>query len=260
LISVESDVKAMTRSHSHRHAHRRRKRTSGTARIGIAGAVTGVAGVVAAAALIVVVRSHGGPGEPAPRTVAVQTGTAHLQGSAGRESIAANRIPSQLKTGDRLDVSTPEGFSYSLAAVEAGTSGRPLASTRTTPPPGMTLAYVDYVITNTGTATALLDFPADLFVRRSLVPAAAQSHCAPQPGVPADMCALPDHTDVVNTLGFAPPATRDEDQYIPAGARYLVRVATDTPVSATATRRDLGLYVWNPRFTPDRRALAVPLP
>jgi hypothetical protein len=220
------------------HSHRRRKRTRHAARLGIAGGVTGVLGVGAVAGLIVVVRAHGDRTEPTPRTVAVRTSATTVKGalSGGVRSLA------QLKTGAKLDVSTPDGFSYSLAAVKAGTSDRPLASTRTPPPNGTTLGYVDYVITNTGTAPALLDFPADLFVKRSLAAGAAQNRCMPQPGAPADMCTLPDHTDVVNTLGFAPPRTEDEDQYIPAGASYL------------------GLYVWNPRFTPDRRAVEVPIP
>lgn len=228
--------------------------------MGIAGGVTGVLGVAGAATLIMVVRAHTDHGAPAPRAVAAQTTAPRVQSPVHPGSVAGVRRPPELKTGDRLAVSTPDGFTYSLAAVKAGTSERPLASTRTTPPSGTTLGYVDYMITNTGTAPALLDFPADLFVRRSLVPASAQGRCMPQPGAPADMCTLPDHTDVVNTLGFAPPSSQDEDQYIPAGASYLVRVATDLPVRAATTDHDLGLYVWNPRFAPDRRALAVPLP
>ena len=117
------------------------------------------------------------------------------------------------------------------------------------------------MITNTGTAPALLDFPADLFVRRSLVPASALAHrCMPQPGAPEDMCTLPDTTDVVNTLGYPAPRTQYEDQYIPAGASYLVRVASTLPVSPGVAKDDLGLYVWNPRFVPNRRAVRVALP
>src|SRR5262245_11856708 len=124
----------MARSHSHHRAHRRRKQTPGIARVAIVGAAIGATGVVAAA-LFVAVRSPGDPVEPAPRIMAARTGAPGLQSSAPRDPIDARRIPSQLKTGDRIDVTTPEGFSYSLAAVEAGTSERPLASTRTTPPP-----------------------------------------------------------------------------------------------------------------------------
>lgn len=228
------------------HSHRRQKRARHTARRGIAGGVTGVLGVVAVAGGIVFVRAHGHRSEQTPHAMAARTSVA--------------RAPERLTTGDRLDVSTPDGFSYSLAAVKAGTSDRPLASTRTPPPSGSMLAYVDYVLTNTGTEPALLDFPADLFVKRSLVPAPTRGRCMPQPGAPSDMCTLPDDTDVVNTLGYAPPKTQDEDQYIPAGASYLVRVATDLPVSTGTGARDLGLYVWNPRFIPDRHAVQVPIP
>ena len=260
LIYVEPDVKPMTRSHPRHHAHRRQKPSRGAARLGIAGAVTGVLGVAAVAGLIVVVRVHDGGSEPAPRPVAVRTSASRPPSSVRRGSVSGVHRLDQLKTGTELDVSTPEGFTYSLAAVKAGTSERPLASTRTPPPKGDTLGYIDYVLTNTGTEAALLDFPADLFVRRSLVPAAARGRCMPQPGVPAALCTLPDHTDVVNTLGFAPPKSEDEDQYIPAGASYLVRVATDMPVRTGTGRHDLGLYVWNPRFAPNRRAVEVPLP
>jgi len=250
----------MTRSHPHHHAHRRQKQARSSVRLGIAGGVTGVLGVAAVAGLIVVVRAHGGESGPPPRPMAVRTSASRPQSSVRRGTVPGVRSLDQLKTGTQLDVSTPEGFSYSLAAVKAGTSERPLASTRTPPPEGDTLGYIDYVITNTGTDEALLDFPADLFVRRSLVPAAARGRCMPQPGVPDALCTLPDHTDVVNTLGFAPPKSEDEDQYIPAGASYLVRVATDMPVSTGVTGHDLGLYVWNPRFAPNRHALEVRLP
>jgi hypothetical protein len=232
------------------HSHRRQRKARNAARLGIAGGVTGVVGVAAVAGLIVVVRAHGRQVEPPPRTVAASTT------STGGQSLA------RLSTGTKLDLSTPDGYTYSIAAVKAGTADRPLASTSTPAPAGATLAYIDYVITNTGTRPALLDFPADLFVKRSLVPHAvlAANRCMPQPGAPSDTCTLPDHTDVVNTLGFPPPTSQDDDQYIPAGAGYLVRVATDLPVSTSARQDDLGLYVWNPRFVSDRQAVKVELP
>jgi hypothetical protein len=239
------------------HSHRRQKQTRHAAPLGISGGVTGVLGVGAVAGLIVVVRAHGDHTAPTPRTVAVRTSATTVNRALSGGGV---RSLAQLKTGTKLDVSTPDGFSYSLAAVKAGTSDRPLASTKTAPPNGATLGYIDYVITNTGTAPALLDFPADLFVKRSLTAGTGKNRCMPQPGAPADMCTLPDHTDVVNTLGFPPPRTEDDDQYIPAGASYLVRVATDLPVSTSTGTHDLGLYVWNPRFTPDRRAVEVPIP
>jgi hypothetical protein len=86
----------------------------------------------------------------------------------------------------------------------------------------------------------------------------ATNRCMPQPGAPSDMCTLPDHTDVIDTLGSPKPRSEDGDQYIPAGASYLVRVATDMPVGTSTGQDDLGLFVWNPRFAHDRRAVAVP--
>lgn len=236
----------MTASH---HSHRRR-RTRSAARLALAGGATGVIGVTAVAALIAVLRVHGHRDEPAPRQVAAGAGASH--GTA----------LSRLKTGTELDLTTPDGYTYAIAAVRAGTADRPLHDSRTPPPAGATLAYIDYVITNTGTQPALLDFPADLFVRRSALPAsvAAGGRCMPQPGAPADFCTLPDHTDVVNTLGYPPPPTQEGDQYIPPGAGYLVRVATDLPVNASIRPEDMALYVWNPRFVADRRAVLVPLP
>jgi hypothetical protein len=245
--------------YTHSHSHRRQKQARRAARLGIAGGVTGVVGVGAIAGLILVVRAHGNHTGPTPRTVAARTDSSRARTQLPGAQTGVHSL-SQLKTGPELDVSTPDGFSYSLAAVKGGTSDRPLASTRTPPPHGTTLAYGDYVLTNTGTAPALLDFPADLFVKRSLVPARAAGRCMPQPGAPADRCTLPDHTDVVNTLGFAPPRSTDGDQYIPAGASYLVRVATDLPVDTSVSQHDVGLYVWNPRFTPNRRAVLVAFP
>lgn len=235
----------MERNH---RSHRRRTKARRAARLVIAGGATGVVGVVAIAVLTVALRDGlaDGPGK---------------RDAAARSSASAGIGLIGLRTGDKLSLTTPDGFTYDVAGMKAGTSDRPLSTTRTPPPSGATLAYADYVITNTGTRPALLDFPADLFVRRSkLPPKAPANRCMPQPGAPADMCTLPNHTDVVNTLGFAPPTSADGDQYIPAGASYLVRVATDMGVSADIGPADLGLYVWNPRFVPDRKAVKIAFP
>ncbi len=239
----------MTLDSTH-HSHRRHKKARSTARLGVLGGVTGVVGVAAAAGFVVYGHAHGDRAEPAPDPMAVRT-----------SAIDAKPHPKP-HTGDALDVSTPDGFTYSLAAVRFGTSDRPLMSTRAKPPAGTTYAYIDYMITNTGTAPALLDFPADLFVKRAAVPASvlAGNRCMPQPGAPADMCTLPDDTGVVNTLGYPAPKTQYEDQYIPAGASYLVRVATTLPVTAGVTGDSAGLYVWNPRFVTSRQAVEVALP
>ncbi|GAA4625947.1 hypothetical protein GCM10023196_032160 [Actinoallomurus vinaceus] len=236
------------------HRSHRRKKARNTARLAIAGGVTGVVGVVAVAGLMFIVRAHGTSTESEPGTVAATT-------KAGARP-AHSRTLAQLKLGPKLDLTTPDGYLYDIAAVEAGTDDKPLSGTKTPPPEGATLAYVDYVITNTGTDPALLDFPADLFVKRSALPdsVAATGRCMPQPGAPSDMCTLPDSTEVIDTLGFAPPKSQEGDQYIPAGASYLVRVATDMGVKKGIQRDDLGLYVWNPRFVTNRQAVKVEFP
>jgi hypothetical protein len=236
------------------HRSHRRKKSGNAARL-IAGGVTGVVGVVAVAGLVFAVRTHGSHAGHDPGTVTAKTDAAAVGTSHGRRL-------AQLKLGPKLDLSTPDGYTYSIAAVEAGTGDKPLSGTRTPPPDGATLAYIDYVLTNTGTQPALLDFPADLFVKRSALPAsvAATGRCMPQPGAPSDVCTLPDTTQVVDTLGSPAPRSQDGDQFIPAGASYLVRVATDMGVDKGIQRADLGLYVWNPRFVADRQAVRVEFP
>jgi hypothetical protein len=237
------------------HRSHRRKKAGNAARFGLVGGATGIVGVVAVAGLMLAVRAHGTSTEHAPGTVAATTDAA---GAATKHG----RTLAQLKPGPKLDLTTPDGYTYSISAVEAGTGDKPLSASRTPPPEGATYAYVDYVITNTGTQPALLDFPADLFVKRSVLPASVEAtgRCMPQPGAPSDMCTLPDTTEVVDTLGFAPPKSQEGDQYIPAGASYLVRVATDMGVDKGVQRADLGLYVWNPRFVANRQAVRVEFP
>jgi hypothetical protein len=237
------------------HRSHRRKKAGNAARLGIAGGVTGVVGVAAAAGLILTVRTHGTPAERGPGTMTAKT-------EAAAAGTPHGRTLAQLKAGPKLDLTTPDGYTYSIAAVGSGTGGKPLPRGGTPPPEGATLAYIDYVLTNTGTRAALLDFPADLFVKRTALPAsvAASGRCMPQPGAPADMCTLPDSTEVIDTLGFAPPRSQEGDQFIPAGASYLVRVATDMGVDKGVQRDDLGLYVWNPRFVTDRQAVKVEFP
>lgn len=232
----------MTGSH---RSYRRRKRGKSAARLVIAGGATVVA-VAVIATLTVVVRNH-------LANIAGRDDTA--AGSSASTGVGVNR----LHTGEKLSLSTPDGFTYDIAGVKAGTSDHPLPTSGAPLPTGTTLAFADYVMTNTGTQPALLDFPADLFVRRSKLPPGGPA-CVSQVGVPATLCAVPEHADVVNTLGFPPPSSQDDDQFIPPGATYLVRVATYAGVRKDIAPSDLGLYVWNPRFIPDRSVLKVQLP
>ncbi|REE99274.1 hypothetical protein [Thermomonospora umbrina] len=239
-------------SNSHR-SHRRRKK-SNAGRLGLAGALTGVLGIGAVAAGYLALK----PDDSAPQSppgVNSRTGTGAGAGTGG--AVGTADAPS---TGPTLSVTTPEGYGYSLGAAESGTDDRPL--TRSTPPPsGGTYAYAEYVLTNTQHQPVLLDFPADIFVPTEHVPSSARQRCMPQPGVPEDMCTLPNHSEVRKRLnGSGPPITQDGDTLMPAGASYLVRVATDLPVDPGVADGDVRLFVWNARFTSDLKGIEVELP
>jgi len=235
---------------SHRSHRRRKKRSAG--RLGLAGAATGVVGVVLVAVIIVVLRSTGSDG--------ANTRAPHTDGAPAVSGGAVGQVRTP-RTGSPLHLTTPDGFGYDVAAARGGTNDRPLESDTRRPPAGQTYAYVDYVLTNTRNQEDLVDFPADLFVRRALVPAQVRARCMPQPGVQGDMCTLPNHSAVIGYLnGSKAPIEESGDQYMPPGASYLVRVATTQPVEKGAGLGDMRLYVWDARYISDRRAVEVPFP
>ncbi|WP_067479894.1 hypothetical protein [Actinomadura hibisca] len=240
-------------SNSYR-SHRRRKKKSNAGRLGLAGALTGVVGIAAVAVGIMVMRPDGGGADPAAPPAAASGGQ---QDEGGGAIPAAGSAP---KTGAPLSLTTPEGYGYGLAAVKAGTDGHPLDSSKPSPA-GSGYAYADYVLTNNQRRPVLLDFPADLFLPKDRVPASAQERCMPQPGVPSAMCTLPNHSKVIARLnGSRPPVKQDDDTFIPAGASYLVRIATDLPVKDGLADSDVKLYVWETRFTNDRKGIELSFP
>lgn len=239
-------------SNSHR-SHRRRKK-SNAGKLGLAGALTGVLGIGAVAVGFVLLQ----PGDDKPKDqpgLTAEGGDTSGQGGGGAAGTA--KTP---KTGPTLSITTPEGYGYALGAASSGTDDKPLP--RSTPPPtGTTYAYVDYVLTNSQQRAVLLDFPADLFVPKEQVPEAERERCMPQPGVPDSMCTLPNHSAVTARLnGSKPPTIQDGDTLMPSGASYLVRVATDLPVNSGVGASDIKLYVWNARFTSDRKGIEITLP
>jgi hypothetical protein len=218
----------------------------------LAGAATGVAGVMLVAVVIVLLRSadSGGAGIQAPGDGGPPAVNGGLAGPA--------RTP---KTGQPLRLHTPEGFGYTVAAAHGAANDEPLPTGHTPLSSGTTYAYVDYVLSNTQGRPVLLDFPGDLFVRRDRVPATARRRCMPQPGVPGDMCTLPNHSAVIGYLdGSKPPIEDAGDRYIPPGASYLVRVATTMPVVKGLRQSGMRLFVWDARYISDRRAVEVPFP
>ncbi|MGI5203144.1 hypothetical protein ACQEU6_16405 [Spirillospora sp. CA-108201] len=228
-------------------SHRRRKK-SHAGRVGLAGALTGAVGIAAVAGAIMVLRPGTGDG-----------GSSSPPGLASQGDAAGASVPAP-KAGPQVGFTTPEGYGYSLAAVMAGTSRQPLGATQA-PPSGTTYAYADYVLTNSGRRPVLLDFPADLFMPKSQVPASARERCMPQAGVPDDMCTLPNHSKITARIdGSKAPVEEGGDTMLPAGASYVVRIASDLPVKEDLSADDLRLYVWNARFTSDRKGIRLDFP
>ncbi|MEU8117277.1 hypothetical protein AB0C21_01045 [Spirillospora sp. NPDC049024] len=237
----------MANSRQPYRSHRRRKKSQ-AGRLGLAGAVTGAVGIAAVAGVIVFLRPGTGGGDPAPPVLA-------SQGDGG----GGSSVPAP-KAGPPVGFTTPEGYGYSLAAVMAGTSRQPLGATQA-PPDGTTYAYADYILTNSQRRPVLLDFPADLFMPKSQVPASAQERCMPQAGIPDDMCTLPNHSTITARVGGSKAPVEDGgDTMMPAGASYVVRIASDLPVKEDLSADDLRLYVWNARFTSDRKGVQLAFP
>ncbi|NDU74746.1 hypothetical protein GWI34_19255 [Actinomadura sp. DSM 109109] len=238
----------MSNSRQPYRSHRRRRK-SHAGRAGLAGALTGAVGIAAVAGAIVVLRpgTDDGGGSSAPSL-------------ASRGEAAAGASVPAPKAGPPVDFTTPEGYGYSLAAVRAGTSRQPLGATQA-PPSGTTYAYADYVLTNNRRRPVLLDFPADLFMPKSQVPSSARERCMPQAGIPDDMCTLPNHSRITARIGGSKaPFDESGDTMLPAGASYVVRIASDLPVEDGLSPDDLRLYVWNARFTSDRKGVPLDFP
>ncbi|MFD0899868.1 hypothetical protein [Actinomadura sediminis] len=230
---------------------RRKPRRAGAGRLGLAGALTGAVGIAAIAAGIVVLRpgADGGSGGAPPSRAS----------GAGAVSPSLTSQPAP-PTGTAVNFTTPEGYGYGLAAVGSGTGAEPLGATEA-PPSGTTYAYADYVLTNTQRRPVMLDFPADLFMPVAQVPEDARERCMPQVGIPEDMCTLPNHSEIIARVdGAEPPFEEAGTQMMPAGATYLVRIASDLPVQEGVSADDLKLYVWNARYTSDRKGIELPYP
>jgi hypothetical protein len=237
----------MSNSYQPHRSHRRRKKTH-AGRLGLAGAATGAIGIAAVAGAIVFLRPSGGS-DPAPPTLAGQ----------GESAQPGRSVPAP-KTGPPVNFTTPEGYGYSLAAVMAGTNRQPLGATAA-PPAGTTYAYADYVLTNSQRRPVLLDFPGDLFMPKSEVPADARERCMPQAGIPDDMCTLPNHSKITARVdGSKAPIEDSGGTLMPAGASYVVRIASDLPVKDGLSADDLRLYVWNARYTSDRKGIQLAFP
>jgi hypothetical protein len=193
-----------------------------------------------------------------PQNAGSGGGTSTSGGTTDSSGLPTVKAP---QAGPVLTLNTPEGYGYGLSAVKAGTEAKPLGGDLEPPGEGLTYAYADYVITNTERRPALLDYPADLFLPLEHVPESARSRCMPQPGIPNGVCTLPNKSRVTARVeGSAPLVVEGADKLIPPGASFVVRIATEIPVDAGTEPGDLRLYVWNARFTSDRKGIEIAFP
>ncbi|MEO3783120.1 hypothetical protein ABGB12_07315 [Actinocorallia sp. B10E7] len=211
---------------SHRSAGSRRKK-SNTGRIATAAALTAVLGAGAVCAVVLIVKE--GETSPAARSPAV----------TGSPSVPAP------EAGEPVALTSTDGFTYRIAAVGGGrkVNGQ---------------AYIDYTITNTGPGKAPMERPGDLFLDRGKT--LSGSRCMEQPGAEKGKCTLENSSTIIGYVDGAPPlVVEGADEYIPAGASYLIRISTRERVKEL-TRQDLALYVWDVRFIEDRKARLIPFP
>jgi len=83
----------------------------------------------------------------------------------------------------------------------------------------------------------------------------------PQAGIPDDMCTLPNHTKITARIdGAKAPVDDNGSPMMPAGASYVVRIVSDLPVNDDLSASDLRLYVWNARYTSDRKGIRLTFP
>ncbi|MDL4772718.1 hypothetical protein [Actinomadura xylanilytica] len=247
-VRETSGVEVRLGSRSSRNRERRERERAGRRNGLIAAGVLGLAAAVAGGLLLLPASGDDNAGG-AP--VSAQTGA-----PAGRAAGAP--LP---RRGKPVVVGTADGSKYRIEAVTGGTGGGVTAPQSSAQSSGAAGAYVEYVLSNPSDRQVLLDFPGDVFLKRSLVSARARGRCMPQAGVPEDMCTPPIKSDVVRRLAGAALVSGDGgDKFMPPGASYLVRATVAVPVDKQVARRDLHLYVWKQLYMADHLAKEAPFP
>jgi hypothetical protein len=241
-IHDTSGIQVRLRSGSGSHARvtrakPKRKRRLGLA-LGVAVGLVGVAAVATGGAMFALRSSDDNP---------------------AAKPAAAGPMP---KSGPGVDVGTSDGSKYEVKAVTGGTNEGVVESVQSSPlPSGSAFAYIDYVLSNPSKQKVLLDFPADVFVKRSLVAPQARGRCMWQAGVPESMCTPPTTSDVVRRLaGGALEPGDGGDKYMPPGSSFLVRTTVQVPVDKSLKKSDLRLYIWKQLYMDDQTARLVPFP
>ncbi|MEO3783119.1 hypothetical protein ABGB12_07310 [Actinocorallia sp. B10E7] len=160
---------------------------------------------------------------------------------ASQNAPAAASTP---ETGTRLELTSTEDYSYSLGAIKADLDSEGHA-------------YIEYLVTNTSGQTVPFEAPGQLFLPQE---EAGTKVCADQEGTDAGLCSPPTKWEIAGFVGDTPPSPDGVDQYMPAGASFIVRVTTKSPVAESADVANFKLYVWDVRFTRNRIAQEIPLP
>jgi hypothetical protein len=163
-------------------------------------------------------------------------------------------------SGTPIEVATTDGSRYRLATVRGGTDDGAQGA-QSPAPAGTSYAFIEYVLTNSGSQPSLLDFPGDVFLDRKLVVRSAQGRCVWQPGVPESMCTPPVRSTIVRRLGGGDLQNGDGgDRYLPPGSSFLVRAVVEVPVRERTKQSDLRLYVWKQLYMADQLAKEAPFP
>ncbi|GAB3687580.1 hypothetical protein GCM10027589_55980 [Actinocorallia lasiicapitis] len=217
-------------SGTRRASGNRRKPKNSNGRIVFAAVATGVLAVGVAAGAVVVLNSGGE--KPASASSPVAT------------SEEAGAIPTP-KTGPAVTVTTPDGYRYKIAA--AGASRRPSGE-----------AYIDYTMVNLGAERAPLESPGTLYIAKAKAGDTLKT-CPNQGQTEGAYCTPTTQSEVWGYLGTSrQPEIDGEDQWMPPGAGYLVRVST-VEKSGELTSADLALFITAIRFAKGK-TIPVPLP
>ncbi|GAA3234814.1 hypothetical protein [Actinocorallia longicatena] len=218
-------------SGSRRATGSRRKQNNSSGRYAFAAVATGVLGIGVIAGAVFVLRGEGE--EPASASSPIAT------------SADAGAVETP-KTGPVVSLTTPDGFRYKIAAV----SGTRKSTGE---------AYADYTLTNVSGKRAPLETPGSLFVNLATAGEAGK-RCAANRTVPAGLCGVQTITEVVGYLGTSQqPEIDGEDQWMPPGAGYLVRVSSSAKVGEIRPS-DLRLYISEIRFVTAGKAIPIPFP
>lgn len=150
----------------------------------------------------------------------------------------------EMKTGQPLEATSTDGFSFRFAGVRAVVDGRAVGA--------------EYTVTNVGTQEALFEMPVDLFVQRDRVPEGTPCNLH---GAPPGSCSPRNKASMVDPVGTSPQLRKEgADLYMPPGSSYLVRVTSVVPMEQGVSAGDVSLTLWSSRFYRDQVGRPVPFP